>query len=382
MYNLIPKLVLLFAALSLTVFSCRKEGKEPIGEKKDFAEAETQLTLKQTLGKRIFFDDSLSTPSGQACAECHSPKAAFANDKAELPVSQGVHKDRFGGRNDLSAAYAGFSPTFHYDSISGGYIGGYFWDGRAADLAAQAQGPFLNPLEMANPDKRSVIEKIRRSEYAELFQQVFGTESLQDDDKAYDFVAEAIADYERSAELNKFNSKYDLYLKGEVSLSEKEKRGLDLFNGPGMCANCHPSEKAPSGEHPLFTDYTYDNLGLPKNPENPFYYLSKELNPEGISSIDLGLGGVLKKPEENGKFRVPSLRNVALTTPYMHNGIFKTLNQVVMFYNTRDVGHWPEPEVAANINHAEMGNLGLSQLEVNDIVAFLCTLSDDYKPER
>ena len=235
---------------------------------------------------------------------------------------------------------------------------------------------------MANPDKRAVIEKIRRSDYTNLFLQVYGSDALQDDNKAYDFAAEAIADYERSPELNKFNSKYDIYLKGKASLTEEEKRGLDLFNGPGMCANCHPTEKSASGKHPLFSNYTYENLGLPKNPESPFYYLLKEINPAGVSFIDLGLGGVLKKPEEDGKFRVPSLRNVALTSPYMHNGIFKTLNQVVMFYNTRDVGHWPDPEVPANINRTEMGNLGLSQLEVNDIVAFLRTLSDDYKTER
>ena len=117
---------------------------------------------------------------------------------------------------------------------------------------------------------------------------------------------------------------------------------------------------------------------MPQNPENPFYYLPKELNPDGVYFIDLGLGGELNKPSENGKFKVPSLRNIAKTAPYFHNGIFKNLRQVVVFYNTRDVGPWAPPEVRTNVNREELGDLGLTEQEVDDIVAFLQTLTDGY----
>ena len=225
------------------------------------------LTQKQTLGKRLFFDKNLSTPIGQACADCHSPKTGFANPNADYPVSQGVHKDRFGNRNDLPAAYASFSPKFHYDSDEGIYVGGQFWDGRAADLMEQAKGPFLNPLEMANPDAKAVVEKVSESEYADLFRKVFGVAAFDNPNKAYDMVAEAIAAYEQSSELNQFTSKYDLYLAGRVALTERERGGLELFEDEekGNCAACHPSKPGADGAPPLFTDFTYDNLGIPKN---------------------------------------------------------------------------------------------------------------------
>jgi len=338
------------------------------------------LTQKQKLGKKLFFDKNLSTPTGQACADCHSPKTGFGNPNTNYPVSQGVYKDRFGNRNDLPAAYVAFSPTFHYDADEGLYVGGQFWDGRAADLVEQAKGPFLNPLEMSNPDAKAVVEKVRKSEYADLFRKVFGKATFDDPNKAYDMVAEAIAAYEKSSELNQFNSKYDLYLAGKVALTEQEQRGLELFEDEekGNCAACHQSQPGANSTPPLFTDFTYDNLGVPQNPENPFYYLPKNLNPNGVYFVDLGLGDVLNKPSENGKFKVPSLRNVAKTVPYLHNGIFKNLRQVVVFYNTRDVGPWPPPEIRMNVNHDELGDLGLTEQEIDDIVAFMYTLTNGY----
>jgi cytochrome c peroxidase len=344
--------------------------------------AQPALTRMQTLGRRLFFDKNLSTPIGQGCADCHSPETGFANPNTNYPVSQGVHKDRFGNRNDLPAAYAAFSPKFHYDADEGIYVGGQFWDGRAADLVEQAKGPFLNPLEMANPEGRTVAERVSESEYADLFREVFGVAAFDDPNKAYDMVAEAIAAYEKSSELNQFSSKYDLYLAGKVTLSGQERRGLELFEDEdkGNCAACHPSQPGADGTPPLLTDFTYDNLGIPQNPENPFYYLPKNLNPNGVYFVDLGLGGVLNKPSEDGKFKVPSLRNIANTAPYLHNGIFKNLRQVVVFYKTRDVGPWPPPEVRTNVNHDELGDLDLSEQEIDDIVAFLHTLTDGYNP--
>ncbi|MFC1731041.1 cytochrome-c peroxidase [candidate division KSB1 bacterium] len=342
------------------------------------------LTRKQELGKLIFHDKNLSTPPGQACVDCHAPEAGFGDPNKQIPVSRGVHPDRFGNRNDLTAAYAGFSPELHFDAEEGLYIGGQFWDGRAETLEEQAKGPFLNPLEMANPDEKAVVDKIRNADYAALFIEVFGESSLDDIENAYNFTAEAIAEYERSPELNKFNSKYDLFLDGKVTLTESEKRGLELFNdeNKGNCAACHPSQPGDGISHPLFTDYSYDNLGVPKNPENPFYYLSEELNPDGLEYVDLGLGGFVNKKEENGKFKVPTLRNVEKTAPYLHNGYFDNLRDVIVFYNTRDIGPWPAPEYNENVNVDELGDLKLTEQEIDDILAFLKTLSDDFVPNR
>jgi cytochrome c peroxidase len=194
-------------------------------------------------------------------------------------------------------------------------------------------------------------------------------------------MADAIAAYERTPEVSPFDSKYDYWLRGEADLSEQERRGLRIFEAEdkGTCAACHPSRPGKDGSPPLFTDFTYDNLGVPPNPENPFYLLPARLNPAGFAFVDLGLGAVVKDPAHNGKFRVPTLRNVAVTPPYMHNGVFKTLFQVVAFYNTRDVARWPSPEVAQNVNKEELGNLRLTNQELEDIVAFLQTLTDGWK---
>jgi cytochrome c peroxidase len=350
------------------------------------------LTQKEALGKLIYFDSNLSTPGGMSCATCHHPSAGFADPDRELPVSQGIVPTRFGNRNSPSAAYAAFSPSFHYDEEEGMYIGGQFWDGRAADLAEQAKGPFLNPLEMKNPSKKKVVQAVAKSSYAALFKEVYGPESLSDIDAAYDLIADAIAAYEASVEVNSFTSKYDYYRMGLVDLTEQEARGLALYNDPakGNCAACHPSEPGPYAPQPLFTDYSYDNLGVPRNWDNPFLYLDPEFNPDGVDYIDYGLGGSLKSagmPEsvygpEMGKVKVPTLRNIAVTRPYMHNGIFETLREVVDFYNTRDVGSWPPPEVPENVNSDELGNLGLTPQEVDDIVAFMETLTDGFVPPQ
>jgi len=338
---------------------------------------EQNLTPRKKLGFILFFDKNLSNPPGQSCGTCHDPQHGF-EDIEDRPESEGAVKGRFGNRNAPSAAYAAFSPYFHYDEKEQTYMGGQFWDGRAVNLAEQAKGPLLNPVEMDNPDKKSVVEKIAVSSYAELFTAVYGPDIFTNIDKAYDMACDAIAAFEESTEFNLFNSKYDLYLAGKGKLNTKEKKGLALFEDPkkGNCTACHPSWATDNGFPPLFTDYSYDNLGVPKNPENPFYTLDKSYNPLGENYIDLGLGTILKKTSENGKFKVPGLRNVALTAPYMHNGVFKTLKEVVQFYNTRDKGNWPPPEVPETVNKKELGNLGLTDDEVDAIVAFMETLSD------
>ncbi|WP_218132406.1 cytochrome-c peroxidase [Nitrosomonas sp. Nm33] len=331
------------------------------------------LPIMQSLGHKIFFDTNLSNPPGQACSSCHDPKTAFSDPDLDLPVSRGAVEGKTGTINAPIVMYTAFIPAFHFDSEESLFIGGQFLDGRETTLEEQAKKPFLNPDEMNNPDKASVIEKIRNASYAAEFKLVFGQDALDDVDKAYDYVASALASFERSAILSPFTSKYDYYLAGAVKLSEQEERGLQLFEAKdkGNCAACHPSRPI-DGRPPLFTDFTYDNLGIPSN--------QKLLEAKGADFVDIGLGKTAKDDTDNGKFRVPTLRNIAKTAPYMHNGVFTSLREAVDFYNTRDIdGKWPKPEIAATMNTEELGNLGLSDQEVDDIVAFMRTLSDGYE---
>lgn len=343
------------------------------------------LELKQALGKNLFFDTNLSTPAGQSCANCHDPATGFSdpNVDSNSPVSEGAVAGRFGFRNAPTAAYTSLTPDFSTNT-AGEFIGGQFIDGRAANLIEQAKQPFLNPLEMNNPDKATVVQTVRNSNYSDLFEQIYGTGSLNNTDTAFDQLADAIAVFEQSDQLNPFTSKFDYYLAGEVELTTQERNGFILFDGKGQCFACHEL-----GQHRLFTNHTYSNIGVPKNPDNPFYSMPPEYNPAGTAFVDLGLGS---NPEvlsttENGKFRVPTLRNVARTAPYMHNGVFQTLEQVVNFYNTRDVlpicpsnqpNCWPVPEVSENVDTLLMGDLSLTPTEVSDIVVFLNTLTDGY----
>src|SRR5450830_1807406 len=354
------------------------------------ASAKETLSPNEELGKKLLFDKKLSTPSGLACAGCHGPEVGYTGPDAAInaagAVYEGAVAGRFGNRKPPSVAYAGDSPILHWDGTK--WVGGMFWDGRATGLtlgdplAEQAQGPFLNPLEQNNASAQVVIDKVLASDYQDLFGQV-----CTDSNTYYECIGRSIAAYERSAEVSRFTSKYDYSLKGQATLTDQEQKGLELFNGKANCANCH--------KPPNFTDFTYDNLGVPRNLLNPFYN-EPEWNPADANWIDTGLGGFLKAagyPEavymaEWGKHKVPTLRNVDLRSTgkfvkaYSHNGYFKSLEEIVHFYNTRDVpgAGWPSPEVADNINTVEMGNLGMNHGEELAIVAFLGTLSDGYIP--
>ena len=368
-----PNLVsLILISSSFLLFQCSGSQHE---------QSNPELNPKEQLGKLLFFDESLSTPEGQSCATCHDPAVAFADPVFELPVSRGAVHGLYGNRNDMPVSYSMFVPPLHYDSTEEVWVGGLFWDGRANTLTEQAMAPPLNPLEMANKDSLAMAEKVRSLDYADQFEAIYGKAALKNPDSAFYYMADALAAYERSAEVNPFSSKFDLWQRGESALTEQEQRGFMLFvvESKGNCAACHPHTPLEDGTPALFTDFTYDNLGAPPNGENPYYLLSGEHNPEGFAYRDPGLAETLNDPAELGKFRVPTLRNVALTPPYLHNGVFKTLYQVVSFYNTRDVAPWPEPEITANLNVDEMGDLGLSNQEVEDIVAFLYTLTDGWQ---
>lgn len=364
------------------------------------------LTPIERLGKAIYEDRDLSLNSNQSCMTCHHPSAGFADpenrkDPATFPVSNGSVTTLFGGRNAPTSAYAGFSPIFHWDNKIGGYVGGMFWDGRATGgtlgdpLSEQAQGPFLNPVEMAMPDAAAVVDGVRRSVYASLFMRVFPDSDFADVDGTFADIARAIAAYERSPAVTKFKSRFDAFwlacraagidasLVGvgiapadapQGILNPQELKGLALFNGKANCAICHSTATTVGTDGkeilPLFTDFTYDNLGIPTN------FRVYEL--AGGAPPDLGLGGRpdISDPAEEGKFKVPTLRNVASTAPYGHNGYFTTLAEIVHFYNTRDVAAWDEPEVPQNMNTTELGNLGLTSHEESRLVDFLKTLTD------
>lgn len=355
-------------------------------------------------------------------------------------VYEGSVGGLFGNRKPPTVAYA-MAPVLHVavEDDESLFVGGNFWDGRATGerlgdpIAEQAQAPFVNPVEQALPDTGCVVRRVCAADYPLTLESQFpgscaiawpadadaacampsGTLQLtpQDrsaSDRAYDHIATAIAAYERSREVNPFSSKFDRYLAGEAVLSPEEEMGLELFTGRGECSACHPLERGPRGEPPLLTDFTFDNLGVPRNPENPWYQASS--NPAGAGWVDDGLGAFLAtRPEwrmfaaaNTGKHKVPTLRNVdrrpdaAFVKAFMHNGYFKTLSGLVHFYNTRDVKAvcpdpltereallrdcWPAPEVTANVNTEELGDLGLSRAEERAIVAFMKTLSDGYAP--
>lgn len=379
--------------------SCQKD---PVNDEPDIVTLKNGVALTpiEQLGKFLFFDEALSVNGKMSCATCHAPEAGFTGPDSDINMNTAVYPGtvhaKFGNRKPPTAAYGGESPVFYFDEIEGLWIGGMFWDGRATGwtlgdpLAEQAMGPFLNPVEQAAPMAKLIVSKVAKSAYAPLFEEVYGPCSLdfkKDVYGTYERIARSISAYEKSAEVNPFTSKYDYYLKGMVELTEEEAWGLALFNDEdkGKCALCHLSD----GDAPLFTDFTYDNLGIPKNPDNPFLMMPPSINPDGMNWIDEGLGGFLKSaglPYEGeiGKHKVPTLRNVdkrpyeGFVKAFGHNGYFKSLEEIVHFYNTRDVEDWPMAEVPGTVNVEELGDLGLTAEEEAAIVAFMKTLSDGY----
>lgn len=436
--------------------------------------SEDSLKPIEKLGEKIFFDDDLSINRNQACASCHVPEVGFVGDDSEInahgAVYEGSIDGQFGNRKPPSSAYATLAPIFYADfgnrllgdddsdlELDPLFVGGNFWDGRATGwelgnpAADQAQGPFLNPVEQALPDMACVVYRVCEGRYGELFDEVWGPNacainwpsrgevnrackepdgqvalSTIDRDKvdsAYDRVALSIAAFEGSSASNAFTSRIDAHRAGMYEFNEQEELGRQIFRGKGMCSACHVGTPGPGAAPPLFTDFTFDNLGVPSNPENPFLM-------DNTGWQDPGLGGFLETvagyvefgPSNLGKHKVPTLRNVGLGScealeyvedsghgsrskseecivkAYMHNGFFKSLWSVVHFYNTRDVKPsceslnifdatadvalvndcWPEAEVAENVNIDELGDLGLTEEEELALVAFMMAMSDGY----
>lgn len=335
-----------------------------------------QFGSKEILGRALFNDVTLSEPSGQSCASCHQGATAFADPRQDKPTSEGATTGLFGPRQAPTLTYVSFAPPFHFDAVAGDYVGGQFWDGRAVNLADQAHFPMLNPAEMNNPSRERIVQKVASGPMAAMMKAVYGDAVFGDTDRAMNAISDAIAAFESSGPFHPFSSKYDLYLAGKATLTAAEARGLAVFNGKAGCNGCHPSAPGPNGEPPLFTDFTYDNIGLPKNLASAFFSMPPAINPAGAGFIDVGLMATTHRPEDKGRFKVPSLRNIAISGPYFHNGFATTLEQAVRFYNERDLGHFGPAEVSETMNKVELGNLGLTDQEVSDVVAFMKTLTD------
>src|ERR1700693_1903928 len=410
----------------------------------------------ETLGKLEIFDPNLSVNKNVACSYCHDPAAGYAN------------------RNPQRYVYTSYTPPLHFNASQADFYGGNFWDGRATgyklqnSAAEQGQDPPVDPEEMANPDTACVVWKRSQGNYRFFFEQVGGTGSLEITwpanvktvcstpkgaaslggsatpltlspsdrtraQQAFDEFAQAIASYEIGSNVSPFTSKFDGYLAGSNSLTAQELRGYELFRGQGTCNTCHLDGRsntatgtdtgAATSVQPMFTDFTYNNIGLPKNTILPWYaenfpdQWGFTGNPLGIGFIDEGVGLFLdgyygappnltwgeNLPFFEGKFQTSTARNVGkvpyagFVKAYMHNGYLLSLKEVVHFYNTRDaypgafvngecrpgtvekVNCWPPPEDPNNENMT-IGKLGLTSAEENDLVAFLETLTDGFVP--
>ncbi|HEY6895159.1 MAG TPA: cytochrome c peroxidase [Rhodanobacteraceae bacterium] len=354
-----------------------------------------------SLGRKIFFDPSLSASGQMACSSCHDPAHAHAQTNDLAVQFGGALLDQAGTRAVPSLRYLnGFGFSFDDEGTPNG---GFNRDGRAMSLLEQAERPFLAANEMANGDAATFAAKLALAEYADEFRQVFGADVFDDADGAFFRARFAVEAFEETApELHRFDSKYDYFLAGKVMLAPAELRGLALYNRPdkGNCQACHPSARGSDGSPPLFTDYTYDNLGLPRNADIP-----ANADP---AYFDLGLCGPVRtdlasRTDLCGAFKVPTLRNVATRAAFFHNGIFKTLRDAIRFYARRDTNpeeFYPRdanglvekyddlpPEMRRNVNTGEVpydrrpGQAPrLSDTEIDDVVAFLGTLTDGYDP--
>jgi cytochrome c peroxidase len=338
------------------------------------------------LGRSLFFDANLSSGSNQACASCHDPATGFADPRVSVtaPVSEGSLGGSFGDRNAPTAAYASFASAFGAVAVAdqtpetdSNYAGGQFLDGRALDLVAQAKGPFLNPVEMNNASEAEVVTKVQNASYSADFLEVFGADAFSDTATAYHNIARAIAAFEATAELSPFSSKFDAYLAGSYTFTASEQRGFDLFSDPSgaKCANCHTL--GATSQESLFTNFRYYNIGTPGNPLNPAYIADNSFVDEGLGSS--AAIAPAEQAAERGKFKVPTLRNIELTAPYMHNGVYATLEEVIRHYDIQVANLFITPEVNDPNIAAEMTTaLNLQPQDYTDLENFMLTLTDGY----
>jgi cytochrome c peroxidase len=353
------------------------------------------------LGDKIFHDPGLSSSGRMSCATCHDPAHGHAGADGLASTPGGLNLTTPGFRNAPSLNYLRQNAVFFFDD-EGTPTGGFNRDGRANSLTEQARRPLLAEHEMANASIAAVVDKLKSAAYVEEFRNVFGAGILETPDVAFDRITFALERYQREdPEFSSLDSKYDFFLAGKATFTDRELRGLALYNNPakGNCAACHPNARGADGSPPLFTDFTYDNFGVPRNPD-----IAANADP---AYFDLGLCGPFRtdladRADLCGAFKVPTLRNVALTAPYFHNGRFKTLNEVLSFYVRRDTN--PEEWYPMGPNGVEKfddlpvefhGNVNVTEApynrtpgdapalnaqEIEDVVAYLKTLTDGYTP--
>jgi cytochrome c peroxidase len=351
--------------------------------------AEKPLPSLEALGQALYFDINFSQSRQMACATCHAPEAGFVDPRdnpVNRAVSTGDDGHSLGNRNAPTTSYARFIPTFQRHA-DGEYRGGLFWDGRADTLKEQATGPLLNAKEMAMLDTNMVLQRLRENPvYVASLNAFFGPKVLNDKESAFDAVAESIAAFEKSPQFATFDSKYDRYLRGEYKMTPQEELGQVLFFSQQFtnCNQCHQLSRMPGQSKELFSNFEYHNIGVPRNPLLP------------DQGVDEGLAQNPAVTEKNqrGKFRVPTLRNVAVTGPYMHNGVFQDLRTVVLFYNkynsrssksqiNPETGKpWDKPEVPENLSMDKLTQgRSLKSRRIDALVAFLKTLTDKrYEP--
>lgn len=347
----------------------------------------TALEPLEQLGAKLFVDVDLSLNRMQSCATCHNPDSAFADprsSKAGRAVSTGDDGLSLGDRNTPSLMYAHFTPPLTKRN-DGTFVGGLFWDGRADTLEEQAKGPLLNPVEMAMPDAASVAERIaEKDEYVVRLKALFGPDVLGDPERTLEAVAQALAAYQRTSEFSPFDSRYDRWLRGEAQLTSQEEFGRIVFV-TWNCHLCHKPMHMGDPNRELFTSFEYHNIGLPRNTR------VRELNGKGMTYVDAGLrdGAPVSDETQFGKFKVPTLRNIAVTAPYMHNGVFDNLKTAIQFYNkytsrratwqiNPETGEdWGAPETTSNMSHAQLKTgLSLDDNRILALEAFLKTLTD------
>lgn len=372
-----PAALAAMAFLTITVVHAESTGRGPNGI--------------EALGEALFFDVNLSKDRTQSCATCHAPDHGFADARAtaaDRAASLGGDGHSLGDRNTPTASYARFSPLFGKNG-KGRWAGGLFHDGREADLEGQAGGPPLNPIEMGMGSKSAIVARLKENpDYVEAFERVFGAPVLQNDETAYAGVTKAIAAFERTAFFAPFDSKYDRSLRGEDKLTDEEELGRVLFfsNQFTNCRTCHQLNVLAGGERETFSNYEFHNIGVPENKA------LRTANGARPGHVDFGLfenPAVKGDPAQKGKFKTPTLRNVAVTGPYMHNGVFTDLRTVILFYNKynskasrRQINPetgmvWAAPEVPENISREELEfGPALKDREIDALIAFLKTLTD------
>ncbi|MCL6285524.1 c-type cytochrome [Ruegeria sp. 2012CJ41-6] len=351
--------------------------------------AEPQTSL-EALGEALFFDTNLSANRTMSCASCHDPMSGFADPRETdlgRAVSLGDDGHSLGDRNAPTASYAALVPGLHRTK-DGVWAGGLFWDGRAATLEDQAGGPPLNPIEMGMPDKAAVVARLQENpDYVTAMQSLFDAAVFDDAEQAYAAMTSAIAAFERTEVFAPFDSKYDRFLKGEYQLTQEEELGRLLFFSQQFsnCNQCHQLKRSEIDPGEIFTNHEYHNIGVPTHAA----VRARNGVPADLADAGLLANPAIDDPAQEGKFRVPTLRNVAVTGPYMHNGVFEDLRTVVLFYNkfntkaaARQINPetgapWRDPEVARTLSVKELTDApALDDQRIDALVAFLKTLTD------